>query len=43
MKLLNKDNIITTLIMAFVVLAFGIVGEMDYQDACRADPVCKVK
>jgi hypothetical protein len=32
-----------TIILLFVLLAFGIVGQMDYEDACRADKHCKVE
>jgi hypothetical protein len=38
-----SENAITWIAMALLVIAFGIVGEMDYQDACRADKHCKVE
>lgn len=29
-----------SLAIVAIILALGIVGEMDYADACKADPTC---
>jgi hypothetical protein len=42
MKSLSEDAAIW-IGMAVVIIALGIVGEMDYQDACRADKHCQVE
>ena len=34
---MKKDTVFAILAIAFVVLAFGIVGEIDYQDAVAAE------
>lgn len=31
------------LAIVVIIVALGIVGQMDYEDACRADKHCKVE
>jgi len=35
------DHVKAILIIVAIVFTLGIVGEMDYQDACHADSHCQ--